>query len=186
MCQLLDTLSPETAPHKHYVTFRYAPPLTPDTLAQLKADGVQRAIAFTQYPQYSCTTTGSSINELFRHVKGTDLEKIQWSVIDRWGNHPLLVKAFAKLIKEELEQFPVDQRGKVVLLFSAHSIPYRVADRGDPYPLEVANTVGRVMEELGQSNPYRLVWQSKVGPLPWLGPQTMDVRESVTLAQITT
>jgi protoporphyrin/coproporphyrin ferrochelatase len=45
---------------------RYANPLTSHTLAQMKADGVQRAVAFTQYPQYSCSTTGSSLNELYR------------------------------------------------------------------------------------------------------------------------
>ena len=50
----------------------------------------------------------------------------------------------------------------------------QVVDRGDPYPSEVSSTVSRVMDELGHSHPYRLVWQSKVGPLPWLGPQTDD------------
>lgn len=178
MCQLLDQLSPTTAPHKHYVAFRYADPMTADALTAMKKDGVTRAIAFTQYPQYSCTTTGSSLNELYRHAQADEFKGIQWSVIDRWGNHPKLVAAFAKLIREELEQFHSAERSKVVILFSAHSIPYRVADRGDPYPGEVANTVGRVMDELGHSNSYRLVWQSKVGPLPWLGPQTMAVRLS--------
>ena len=48
----------------------------------------------------------------------------------------------------------------------------QVVDRGDPYPAEVGSTVSRVMDELGHSHSYRLVWQSKVGPLPWLGPQT--------------
>lgn len=47
-----------------------------------------------------------------------------------------------------------------------------MVNRGDPYPAEVGATVQRVMEALNFSHPYRLVWQSKVGPLPWLGPQT--------------
>lgn len=89
MVSLLDELHPETAPHKFYVAFRYANPLTDETARQMKADGVKRAVAFTQYPQYSCSTTGSSLNELFRKGKagemGTDVE---WSVIDRWGTHP--------------------------------------------------------------------------------------------------
>jgi ferrochelatase len=51
MAALLDELSPQTAPHKPYVMFRYAHPLTEHTLQQMKADGVQRAVAFTQYPQ---------------------------------------------------------------------------------------------------------------------------------------
>ncbi|CAB1412776.1 unnamed protein product [Pleuronectes platessa] len=50
-----------------------------------------------------------------------------------------------------------------------------VVNRGDPYPQEVGATVQRVMERLGHCNPYRLVWQSRVGPMAWLGPQTDDV-----------
>ena len=87
MCQLLDELSPETAPHKSYVAFRYANPLTDETAKEMKRDGVTRAVAFTQYPQYSCSTTGSSLNELYRKGKVGLFGNIEWSVIDRWGTH---------------------------------------------------------------------------------------------------
>lgn len=92
MASLLDELHPQTAPHKAYVAFRYARPLTHETARQMKEDGVQRAIAFTQYPQYSCSTTGSSLNELFRKGNAGDLGDIEWSVIDRWGTHPGFVE----------------------------------------------------------------------------------------------
>jgi ferrochelatase len=49
-----------------------------------------------------------------------------------------------------------------------------VVNRGDPYPAEVAATVHAVMAQLGNRNPYRLCWQSQVGPSAWLGPQTSD------------
>jgi protoporphyrin/coproporphyrin ferrochelatase len=49
-----------------------------------------------------------------------------------------------------------------------------VVDRGDPYVLEVSATVSAVMDRLGHANPYRLAWQSQVGPSAWMGPQTMD------------
>jgi ferrochelatase len=88
MAQLLDELHPETAPHKAYVAFRYARPLTEAAAEQMQADGVKRAIAFTQYPQYSCSTTGSSLNELYRQRKGGGIGDVEWSVIDRWGTHP--------------------------------------------------------------------------------------------------
>jgi ferrochelatase len=88
MAKLLDELHPDTAPHKAYVAFRYARPLTDQAARELKADGVKRAIAFTQYPQYSCSTTGSSLNELFRRGKAGEMGDIEWSVIDRWGTHP--------------------------------------------------------------------------------------------------
>lgn len=89
MAAILDELHPATAPHKAYVAFRYAQPLTDETARQMKADGVKRAVAFTQYPQYSCSTTGSSLNELYRKGKAGEIgDGVEWSVIDRWGTHP--------------------------------------------------------------------------------------------------
>jgi protoporphyrin/coproporphyrin ferrochelatase len=88
MAALLDELNPESAPHKAYVAFRYANPLTDKTVKEMKADGVKRAVAFTQYPQYSCSTTGSSLNELYKLGKAGIADGMEWSVIDRWGTHP--------------------------------------------------------------------------------------------------
>ncbi|KAJ3010539.1 hypothetical protein HKX48_007366, partial [Thoreauomyces humboldtii] len=174
----LDVLSPQTAPHKAYTAFRYASPLTPETIAQMQKDGVERAVALTMYPQYSCSTTGSSINELFVRLKEMDpSSKIKWSVVDRYPTHPGLVEVFARHIEESLKTYPAAERKDVVLLFSAHSLPMDVVNRGDPYPQEVGATVQRVMERLGHSNPYRLIWQSQVGPRPWLGPKTDSVIE---------
>jgi ferrochelatase len=176
MAKLLDELSPSTAPHKPYVAFRYARPLTEDCLEEMRRDGVRRAVAFTQYPQYSCSTTGSSINELFRKLRtpSPDHPPIEWSVIDRWPTHPGLIEAVAQNIEAGLAEYPPEDRNNVVLLFSAHSLPMQVVNRGDPYPAEVAATVHAVMNRLGNANPYRLVWQSQVGPSAWLGPQTSD------------
>lgn len=101
-------------------------------------------------------------------------KNIKWSIIDRWATHPLLVKVFAERIKDELNKFPENIRNEVVILFSAHSLPLKAVNRGDPYPSEVGATVQLVMNELNFCNPYSLAWQSKVGPLPWLEPFTDD------------
>ncbi|KAK4692978.1 protoporphyrin/coproporphyrin ferrochelatase, partial [Lecanoromycetidae sp. Uapishka_2] len=198
MCKLLDQISPETAPHKPYVAFRYADPLTEEMYTNLLRDGFGggkggRAVAFTQYPQYSCSTTGSSLNELWKwrnrlEGKGaTGLEQdgaITWSVIDRWPVHPGLVEAFARNVEAQLATYPEEKRKDVVLLFSAHSLPMSVVNRGDTYPAEVAATVYAVMQRLKFSNPYRLCWQSQVGPSAWLGAQTSDtVQEYVKKGQ---
>ena len=198
MCKILDQISPQTAPHKPYVAFRYANPLTEDMYTNLLKDGFGggkggRAVAFTQYPQYSCSTTGSSLNELWKwrnrlEGKGssnTDPSgSITWSVIDRWPVHPGLVEAFAQNIEAQLATYPQETRKDVVLLFSAHSLPMSVVNRGDTYPAEVAATVYAVMQRLKFSNPYRLCWQSQVGPSAWLGAQTSDtVQEYVKKGQ---
>ncbi len=212
MCKILDEISPATAPHKPYVAFRYANPLTELTYRQMLADGFGngrggRAVAFTQYPQYSCSTTGSSLNELWKwrqrlEGKAGPLDDgsdgtIKWSVIDRWPVHTGLVEAFAQNIEAKLMEYPEEKRDKVVLLFSAHSLPMTVVNRGvfchffhlhsldpntnpsagDPYPAEVGATVHAVMNRLKHVNPYRLCWQSQVGPQPWLGPQTSTTVE---------
>ena len=183
MCKILDKISPETAPHKPYVAFRYANPLTEEMYTRLLEDGFGNgkgghAVAFTQYPQYSCSTTGSSLNELWRwrnKLEGKNADgAITWSVIDRWPVHPGLIEAFAQNIEAQLSTYPLETRKDVVLLFSAHSLPMSVVNRGDTYPAEVAATVYAVMQRLQFSNPYRLCWQSQVGPSAWLGAQTSD------------
>jgi len=63
----------------------------------MKRDGIKRAIAFTQYPQYSCSTTGSSLNEIWRKTRAEKKNpegsnEIEWSVIDRWGTHSGLIE----------------------------------------------------------------------------------------------
>ena len=148
MCKILDRTSPETAPHKPYVAFRYADPLTEEMYARLLADGFGggkggRAVAFTQYPQYSCSTTGSSLNDLWKwreKLEGTGrggVEKangedgsIQWSVIDRWPVHSGLVEAFAQNIEATLATYSEADRKDVTILFSAHSLPMSVVNRG--------------------------------------------------------
>lgn len=188
----LDKLSPSSAPHKLYIGFRYAHPLVESVINELENDAIERVVAFSQYPQFSCTTSGSSFNAVARHYASrigtfTGVEHIEapasqrggfrpiWSFIDRWPVYPPLVNAFAQHISQVLDAIedPADLES-TVLLFSAHSIPMSVVDRGDSYPQEVAATVHAVMSALNFRWPYRLVWQSKVGPASWLGPSTHD------------
>lgn len=181
VCQKLDSVHPETAPHKPYVAFRYAQPLSKETYKKMLKDGVTRAIAFTQYPQFSYSTTGSSINELFRNKKELDLNnQISWSVIDRWPKNKGLINAFAENIEAKVKEFEQESKGNdfkkdLTILFSAHSLPMDVINKGDSYPAEVAATVYSIMEKLSFKYKYRLVWQSQVGPKPWLGAQTADI-----------
>ena len=176
LCARLDVLSPETAPHKFYVAFRYVHPNADDAVLAMQADGITRAVAFTQYPQWSCTTTGSSLNELWRALDRHQLtDAFTWSLLDRWGTHPGFVRAVAGAVAEGLDGYAPDERDNVLIMFSAHSLPLSVIDRGDAYPAEVAATVDRVMAASGLQNPHLLSYQSEVGPVRWLGPSTETV-----------
>jgi protoporphyrin/coproporphyrin ferrochelatase len=176
MVERLDQLSPETAPHRFYVAFRYIAPDSDAALRQMKADGVRRAVAFTQYQHFSCATTGSSLNELWRAASRTGLVRdFSWSVIDRWPTHPAFVRVMARKVEEGLAGFPEAERDDVLLLFSAHSLPLSVIDRGDPYPQEVGASVHEVLKAGGFRNRFLLSYQSEVGPVRWLGPSTEQV-----------
>jgi protoporphyrin/coproporphyrin ferrochelatase len=176
LVERLDRLSPETAPHRFYVAFRYVTPTSEDALRAMAADGIERAVAFTQYPQFSCATTGSSLNELWRTAARTGLEEaFRWSVIDRWPVHPGFIAAMADTVREGLDQFPAAERDEVLLLFSAHSLPLHIVDRGDPYPQEIGASVQAVLDRLSLPNRHLLAYQSEVGPVRWLGPSTERV-----------
>ena len=180
MCERLDVLSPETAPHKFYVAFRYIDPYSEDALQQMKADGVRRAVAFTQYPQFSCATTGSSLNEIWRAAKKVGLkDEFTWSVIDRWPTHPTFVEAMTETVRQGLAEFSDEDREDALIVFSAHSLPMGVVNRGDAYPAEVGATVHEVMTKLNYAYEHLVAYQSEVGPVPWLGPSTEDVIEEL-------
>lgn len=176
MVERLDRLSPETAPHRFYVAFRYTEPTCADALMRMQADGVGRAVAFTQYPQFSCATTGAGLNELWRAACRMEVSpSFRWSVIDRWPTHPGFVHAMAGKVEEGLARFPEGERDDVLLLFSAHSLPLSIIDRGDPYPQEVGASVHEVMNAGSFPNRFILAYQSQVGPIRWQGASTDSV-----------
>lgn len=192
MCNILDKISPDSAPHKAYTAFRYANPLTEEALNQMQSDGVERAIAFSQFPQWSCTTAGSSMNELWREVRRLGMTNdFRWSVIDRWSSNPGFIDSWVERIEEKMQEFDPSDRKKVVIVFSAHSIPMKRVERGDQYVPEVAATVGAVMEKWRaqqdestdgtepNTNKHILGWQSKVGYVPWMVPSTASVIEEL-------
>ena len=129
-------------------------------------------MAFTQYPQFSCSTTGSSLNELWRAAERTGLrDAFAWSIIDRWPVHDGFIASMTETVREGLEQFDPADRDRVLILFSAHSLPLDVIDRGDAYPQEIGASVQAVVERLGRAQPVPPGLQSEVGPVRWLGPQ---------------
>ncbi|CAI2370812.1 unnamed protein product [Moneuplotes crassus] len=178
LCEELDKMSPETAPHKHYTAFRYSSPNVSEAVEQAVKDGVKNLVGFSQYPQYSCSTTNSSIQEFHRSVEKVKPKDVKVSVIDRWYQNQKYVDVLARLLAKDFnKKFTKEEQKTALILFTAHSLPQSFVDKGDSYPYEIYNTAQAVMKVLKEKyhieNPYRVVWQSRIGA-KWLSPSLTD------------
>jgi len=156
-----------------FVAMRYWGPSTEEALAAIQAEGIRRVVSLTLYPQYSRATTGSSERELARVLAQPRWEALRVSsVSSSYAEDPLYLEALADTVRRALEGFPEAVRDRVVLLFSAHGLPQRFVDRGDPYVRETEATRRGVLERLGVPNRQVLGYQSRTGPVRWIGPGT--------------
>ncbi len=140
---------------------RYWKPFIHETVSELRNGDFSRIVLIPLFPQYSTTTTLSVINEWKRHSEGLP-DPI---IVHRFYRHPQFVAACADRIREKTALFDNAPH----LLFSAHSIPVRRVTDGDPYQREIEESVRLIASEMG-SKDYSLCYQSRVGPVKWLGP----------------
>ena len=150
-------------------------PLVEDVVRELSSAGVARFLALPLYPHYSLTTTKGALDRarpaVERFAPGAELAESR-----SWPTHPLFVQAHAETIEREIARFPDPRPEAVHLLYSAHSIPKKLVTReGDPYPLEVEASVRAIGQHLAWSGPITLAYQSRLGPIEWLGPPTLEV-----------
>ena len=165
---------------KVYQAMRYAPPMTDDAVAEMKLDGVNKVILLPLFPQYSKTTTGASLVYWSVLEKRGILPKLPTALVFEYAAHPSLIKAFNQRIDEALARFPKNVQKDVLILFSAHGTPlYEMKKRGDPYCCLIHTTVDQIMRHRETAQPHRIAFQSKVGPLEWLTPSTLDTLELV-------
>lgn len=156
-----------------YVGMRYWHPFTEEAVEQITRDGITDLVVLPLYPQFSISTTGSSLKEFVALLKERGgLRQIRRRYITRWHTHELYLKALAEQISEEIKKFPDPNPRNVHLLFSAHSVPQSYIAEGDPYLRHTQETVRLVSERLGNVSPVHLSFQSKVGPVKWLEPST--------------
>ena len=146
------------------VAMRYWHPFTSEAIAQLQEAEVDQVVLLPLYPQYSSTTTGSSLNEWRRRWSGT----APTSCVAALYRNQLYLEALVERINEALAHFPDPDAAQLV--FSAHSVPVSVIEKGDPYQRQIEETVALVMERGAWPNPHRLCYQSKVGASRWLQP----------------
>lgn len=156
-----------------FICMRYWHPLTRDVVAKLKADGYARAILLPLYPQFSTTTTGSSFNEFQRECARQHYTPV-CELVREWYTQPDYLAAVTADIRAAAAALPNPDPAHIELLFSAHGLPQKVIDRGDPYAKQIEETYARVCAALGFPHT-TLCYQSRVGPLQWLRPYTEDV-----------
>lgn len=147
-----------------FVAMRYWHPFTQEAIAQVEAAQCDEVVLLPLYPQYSSTTTGSSLNE-WRRLFSSDVPVHN---VGAFYRHPTYLDAVIEKVEEALARFPVPERAELV--FSAHSVPMSVIAKGDPYQRHIEETVRLLMERAGWRNRHRLCYQSKVGASKWLQP----------------
>ena len=157
-----------------YIGMRYWNPFIEEALDQIRRDEIDHLVILPLYPQFSVSTTGSSLNRLRAISEETGLRLPPTSVICSWEADSNYIDAMAAAALEELAHFPDQDPSQTHILFSAHSVPVRYIDEGDPYLDQTKRTVELVMERLGTHRPHTLSFQSKVGPVEWLTPATNE------------
>ncbi len=176
-------LSASLAPYVDPVVvtaMRYWKPFTEDAVAALKAAGpLDELVLLPLYPHYSYATTLSSLKE-WRRVYGNPASGPPERAIESFYNHPSYIQALVQKIGVCLRQFPDSSR--IHLLFSAHSLPMSLVEKGDPYPKQIAETVRLVCESgakqyAGWPRSHLVCYQSRVGPSKWLEPPFLGTME---------
>ncbi len=154
-----------------FVSMRYWHPMSAACVAEVKRYAPDRIVLLPLYPQFSGTTTGSSFADWRRAAARAGLSTPIHAVCC-YPRQNGWIGAIADLIRAALAQ--VGPVGKPRILFSAHGLPKKVIAGGDPYQWQVERTVEAVVAVLGGDVDWSICYQSRVGPLEWIGPSTED------------
>jgi ferrochelatase len=153
---------------------RYSRPRASEAVSDLLSIGVKTIVALPLYPQYSSATTGSSVKEL-KALLARRAPNVQLQVVKSYAGDERYVHALSRCVIEALIKLRDAGREAPVVLFSAHGLPKRVIDAGDPYVDEVSGTVAAVMKRLSNfAGKAVIAYQSRAGPVKWLEPSTSE------------
>ena len=163
------------------VSMRYWHPLASEIIKKLNVLKPDRLILLPLYPQYSTTTTGSSLGDFWARVQEDDGElHARWddeTKVNTICCYPVqngFIKASAANLRTEIAKAPAGTR----ILFSAHGLPEKIIASGDPYQYQCEKTAEAVVKELGIPDlDWQICYQSRVGPLKWIGPSTDEALE---------
>ncbi|HUL23349.1 MAG TPA: ferrochelatase [Thermodesulfobacteriota bacterium] len=169
-------------PFKSYVGMRYGHPLIEETLGKIAEDGIREVIALPMAPFRSRASTGAYIEDV-NQAKRNMGERLDVSFAEGWHLHPFFLGAIQEKIEEELMQFNPEERKKVHLIFSAHSLPKSLVEN-EPYVKDMEESVRAVLKKI-EPLPWRIAFQSRgMGPEEWLGPDVESVLEELSKEKI--
>lgn len=153
-----------------FVSMRHAPPLIEDTFREVKAYNPDEIVLLPLYPQYSTTTTGSALRVWQEILKNENVS------VRQIHSYPCELGFLEAMTEKILIQYKKAQEyGKPKVLFTAHGLPKRVIDAGDPYQKQVEETTHNLVAQLNiPFLDFSLCYQSRVGPLKWIGPSTEE------------
>ncbi len=165
--KLVEKCNEKIEGYKTYQAMRYTPPFANETIEQIKADGIKEIVLLPLYPQYSTTTTKSSVQDFLGWLPYEDNFKVTYFE-EFYKNDK-----FNDCIVDEIIN-TVDDSTEYNLIFSAHGLPQKIVDKGDPYEEQMKEHVIMLRERLkfkgSKFKSVNLAYQSKVGPMKWLEP----------------
>ena len=164
----------EASPNEHqtraFIAMRCWKPFSDETARAIKAWSAERIVLLPLYPQFSTTTTGSSLADWKRAAAAAGIAAPQ-SLVCCYPDAPGFIDALAVLTRETMAKAQPELSYR--LLLSAHGLPERIVAKGDPYQGQVERTAAALVERLGiEGLDWTVCYQSRVGPLKWIGPGT--------------
>ena len=158
--------------YKCFITMRCWNPRAQETIKKVKEFSPDEIILLPLYPQYSNATSGSSIKEWTELCKKENLTT-ETKIICCYPTEKDFILSYASLIKDKIN---INKLKETTLIFSAHGLPENKIKQGDPYQWQVEQSVKELVKKLAiEDLNYILSYQSRVGPLKWIGPSTENV-----------
>lgn len=166
-----------------YLGMKHSPPFIAEGVGRIRADSVPRAVGLVLAPHYSRLSVGSYVERVRAALETGERDPgSAWTFIESWHDHPLFIEVLASRVERAMSGLPPKERGGAAVVFSAHSLPARILEEGDPYASQLLDTADQVAERLGLA-PYTTAWQSAGRtPEPWLGPELSDVIRDLAAA----
>ncbi len=162
---------------KCFIAMRYWHPFALEAARAVRAWNPDEIVLLPLYPQFSTTTSGSSLDDWRDAAARAGLAR-PVTTLCCWGDDGGYVAATAALVRRALDAARAESKAPVRVLFSAHGLPEKIVREGDPYQFQVESTVARVVEALGEPDlDHQVCYQSRATPQKWLDPSTEEAIE---------